>query len=313
MPSSVRVSTNHLSRPVLVFWALGALGCGYPGLKETPHRSPAELQLLAGDAAIDRMHWEDAQLHYQRSLALAQNSGQKWEEALAQNQLGVLAERLGNLVDAEHHYLGSRRLQQVHELHGKELFPAVNLANVCLAQNRHQAALELAREALGEIDAAADPDAAARALRIQGEAEIGIRDFEAARSSLLHAITLFQRARSPSGEASARFVLGQMLLLKGAPKEAIAHLSIARTAFATFKSLESELRALRALACAYQMLEQDEMALGFWERAAERAGELNDRGARKECLEHGISLLARTGRKEELRRWQEALDLLQPP
>jgi tetratricopeptide (TPR) repeat protein len=255
-------------------------------------RRPARYQVLAGDSALDLGQLDEAQRHYEEALALARVEQDVETEILALNQLGVLAERRESLRDALDLYTQALRLQQASEFSDLELPPTLNLASVHLALNQNQEARSFAERTIELAEDQEDFEASGLAHLVLGE--IGERDgdYLEARSALMRASALLERARRPRHAAQARMLLGRLHLAHQELKSAVRELSSARVAFRATGDREGEVRCLAYLAVAYEGMEQPDVALTFWSRAVEVAREDGTPSwLRRQCLSEGLRVL----------------------
>jgi tetratricopeptide (TPR) repeat protein len=288
---------------------LGLSGCVQSHAFGQRPRSPARLQILAGDAALQRDQLEDAEHHYNRALALARNRKDVAEEVLAINQLGLVAEQRGNLKDAYDLYHQARTLQQSNGLPSTEVPTVLNLASVCLGLNDPTAAEKQARAYLKETDQPKG-EGAALAHRILGEALGAQERHQEAEQSLLRSISLYRELGLRLETAAARLLLGQILVSREQPRIAIVQLSSARESFSQAKDLDGEVRALQLLAEAYRSSGEVRTALTFFDRLQELAEVEHQVALELEVLLQGIPLAEQVEADHLLLRWVPRLQLL---
>ncbi len=274
-------------------------------------RTPARLEFLAGDAALSAGDYEDAQHRYETALNLAREARDSESEFLALNQLGVLAERRGNLRDARHLYTQALHLQPSTSAREMDLVTQINLANVCLALGDLEEASGRAESALKSAEAQEYQEGRGLAHRILGEAAWEQGQGPEARFHLARATVFLDRTRHHRACAGARLLLGELSLQEGDPRAAIRELAAARDSFQTVEHWEGEVRALAALARAYESLGDPAVALTFWERAIERAEDRSlSHELRQECLSEALRVAELNNSPQKVEKLNRELDQL---
>lgn len=282
----------------LIATLVGCLRTAPPGL---PH-TPARLQRLAGDAALESGRLETARCHYEKALALACESGAGEEEIHALNVLGYISEQRGEHQDAYDHYLRAWNLQQ-HTSPGKaEIEPLVGLSENARRMGRVQEAHDLAQTAVERLDGEVRTYRAAMAQLQLAEAMLVLGDLPGARERARLAALFFDASVPSQGLARALLLQGTALERLGQARVAVRELSQARQLYHLLNQASGEARCLLYLAVAYGALQQDATALTFCERAVELG--IDPRAEDREALGYCRELARRQDRPdlEELLR-----------
>ena len=315
-PGGQRSSSGTFPFPRLLWCVVVFL---LPGCAQTQRaydsgsRNPAKLQILAGDAALERRRLEDAHHHYERALALARDAGVRAEEILALNQLGIVAEQRGALKDAYDLYLSALRLQQSTSSPSPEVLPELGLADVSLALGRLEEGKQHAEAVLEGLVVPDRYEDAGLAHRILGEiAERQSRTADA-EFHFRRATLMFSRSDWPEAGAATHLSLGRILRLRGEPRRAVVELSAARQTFARLADPEGQIYSLMELARSYVELEQPRNAVTFWARAAETAREHELQDLERTALYEAVQLADQHGQRHNIEAWLDRLRVLSEP
>lgn len=149
------------------------------------------------------------------SLALAQQSGDAYSEAVARNILGQIAYDRGDYAAARHWSLGSRAIEERISNYWSLAFSLTNLGKVALALGESAAAERHFSEALAIRERFGDVRGVAICTSRIGDAALSLGDHQRAEQCYRQSLDRFALIGNRWGEASAAISLGRLMIAQG--------------------------------------------------------------------------------------------------
>lgn len=257
------------------------------------------------DLSADLGDNDRARRQYREAIALRQRIGDSRGIAADHNNLGLIAQSVGNLAEAQTQFEAALALNRSE---GRTAAAAVNTANLAeLASMRgdFDAASSQYRNALASWTAAGDTADATFALFGLGELELRRGDYHAARKFLTEALRRYEKTGAPSEIIAARQALSDVLGASGDLQGAIGQMDEARR-YADTHRLQDATRARLAVAKGDLLARLNELSKAeqMYKDAEGLFRSAGDARGRAEAM-HGSGLLALE--KEDYSRAQSQL------